>query len=509
MFTRIFQNLKLFNESVTSAENPQNIPGPRGLPLVGNVVQLQHGKLHEQLYQFAIHYGDLARLRFFDQTSYLISSPELIEQVMVDQREHVHRTIYSKFYGKHLAWLDGTPLGRPLMTHTCQRSSNGKPYLNSKYIRVNETLPTLIQTRLEEWVCSARHGKITLYPRLVRLSFDALSQILFGEPMPETFFRDFLTLTKGAHFHSQTGFPTPAPMFWLAWHRWHEAIGQKITTNQSTNESILNGHNTPQGSTLSALAAIIRANPPLKKQILISELAAMFAGGVHPVATALFSLIYTFNKYPDAAQDIMAEARYQRFLPENLSEASTQTPFLSQFIKETLRLYPPIAVLGRRVKADRSLKLRNYTLPEHTQLLISSWAMHRHPAYWNNPLRFDPKRFDNQPADFCYFPFGIENQACLGKQLALYLVRTLAWHLCHGTEVHLDTKMPLILQQSSGYLTPKYSWLADVGKVKTPPFTLQPKHQGTEPKLKVNPQFAQPPSAEKPSAETPSSALED
>lgn len=451
MFTRTTHQRK---KTVPSFQTfGSEIPGPRGLPFIGNLLEINHAELHEQLYEYALQYGELVQLQLLDQQAILISAPSLIEQIFIQDREHVYRNIYTKFYGKKLGWLDGALIGRPLFTHPCHMNANTPPLLDSDLATLPSCLPELVQTRLTEWACSAKQGPISLYSRLVRLSFDVMSQIIFGEQMPENFFRDFLSMTQGADFHSRTGLPSPAPSFWLAWQRWHRELARIVKQMQKD----------PARSPDSALAQILISSTPLKKDVLIAELAAIFAGGVHPIATALLSLIYTFNKYTDAAEGVFAEAQLtQETLTSTTNLTESHLPSLNHFINETLRLYPPVAVLSRTVKADRQLTLAGHPISGGTQLLFSSWAMHRHPAYWENPLRFLPNRFDTTPNTFCYFPFGIGHHACLGKKLTLHLVRTLAWHLCHDTRIAIDTREPLLMQQSAGFLKPKHYWRAEV-----------------------------------------------
>lgn len=317
------------------------------------------------------------------------------------------------------------------------------------------SLSELIHARLNEWSCSTSHGAVELYPRLVRLSFDALCQVLFGELLNEQFFRDFTALMKGADFQSQTGLISPAPAFWIAWYRWHNALTQRVQHIQKT--PLLN-----QATPESALSRVCQTTTPLTTKLLVAEIATLFANGVYPMATALLSLIYTFNKYPKAAEDLHAEAHLTAMRETDLSTEGDRLKSLNQFIEETLRLYPPIAVIARTVKPGRSLQLNGHLINSNTQILLCSWAMQRHPLYWDNPLRFVPSRFATSPEVNSYFPFGFGHQHCIGKQLASTLLRFLTWHLCHGTQISLNAHRPLLMRQSAGCLQPAQQWLAQV-----------------------------------------------
>ena len=68
-----------------------------------------------------------------------------------------------------------------------------------------------------------------------------------------------------------------------------------------------------------------------------------------------------------------------------------------------MRLYPPIWIIERRVLEEDVID--SYTLPAGSAVVISPYALHRHPAFWQRPEEFDPSRFDS-PARRLTFPSG-------------------------------------------------------------------------------------------------------
>lgn len=118
-------------------------------------------------------------------------------------------------------------------------------------------------------------------------------------------------------------------------------------------------------------------------------------------------------------------------------------------IKEAMRLYPPAYALGRRSEAET--EVGGYVIPAGSNVLVSQYATHRHPAFWDDPERFDPTRFTPEREEarhrYAYFPFGAGPRACIGSHFAMLeavIAVAVLLQRCHVrsqlAEVPLDTQ---------------------------------------------------------------------
>ena len=64
-----------------------------------------------------------------------------------------------------------------------------------------------------------------------------------------------------------------------------------------------------------------------------------------------------------------------------------------------------------------------FLVPAGTFALVSPYVTHRHPGLWDDPDRFDPRRFLDGRADrlpkFAYLPFGAGQRFCIGSNFAM------------------------------------------------------------------------------------------
>ena len=94
-------------------------------------------------------------------------------------------------------------------------------------------------------------------------------------------------------------------------------------------------------------------------------------------------------------------------------------PFLRQIIKETLRFYPPAALISRTAMAADMLCGRN--VQKGDTVIIPIYALHRHHLLWQDPDAFNPEGFaDAKKLErYAYLPFGDGPRLCIGSNFAM------------------------------------------------------------------------------------------
>jgi cytochrome P450 len=99
---------------------------------------------------------------------------------------------------------------------------------------------------------------------------------------------------------------------------------------------------------------------------------------------------------------------------ERLGELS----YLDAIIKETLRLRPVIAVVGRLLQ--RPMNLAGFEVPANTIVTPCVHLAHHDPEYYSDPEAFRPERFlGGNPEPDIWLPFGGGIRRCIGAAFAM------------------------------------------------------------------------------------------
>nr|CAD7600964.1 unnamed protein product [Timema genevievae] len=90
--------------------------------------------------------------------------------------------------------------------------------------------------------------------------------------------------------------------------------------------------------------------------------------------------------------------------------------YLERVILETLRMFPPVPIIARRI--NNNVKLPSgFTLPIGTTAVIATYKLHRRPDIYPNPDEFNPDNFlpenTNNRHYYAYIPFSAGPRSCV------------------------------------------------------------------------------------------------
>jgi len=117
-----------------------------------------------------------------------------------------------------------------------------------------------------------------------------------------------------------------------------------------------------------------------------------------------------------------AEKMNPEFLLENFSyDFQKNQRYLHKVFQETLRLYPPIPVNAFEAVCDDVIPTsdgKRYLIKKGTICIYSAWCSQRNPDNFENPLEYDPSRWDKKVKPFSFLSFNAGPRICLGQEMA-------------------------------------------------------------------------------------------
>jgi cytochrome P450 len=392
-------------------------PGPKGTIIGGNIRQFRAGLLNFLL-DTAREYGSLASFRIGPKHVFLASGPDLIEQVLVTDAKH---------YIKHFGARAFKPvLGNGLVT------SEGAFWLRQRKLiqpafskdRVQSYAAAMIELT-NEMLDSWADGKSVQIDR----EFEALTskialKTLFDldDPGDRERFSDTLRIAfdlMNERLRRMIKIPLWMPT--RANRRLRQAVAE---LNQTIETFIAAGRSRKRagGDLLSRLLFAEHENGTrMSDRQLRDEAMTLYLAGHETTALTLAWTWYLLSQHPDVEDKLLSE--WQRVLRADTPTMQhlPKLTYTSAVIAESMRLFPPVYVIGREATID--LELGGYRVKRGYTVLMSQWVNHRDPKYFPDPEAFRPERWEHGLAKrlpkFAYYPFGGGQRLCVGNAFAL------------------------------------------------------------------------------------------
>ncbi|MFF3316261.1 cytochrome P450 [Streptomyces sp. NPDC003035] len=430
------------------------IPGPAGLPLLGSMFDLKNDSLGTFLNSQRAH-GDVVRITAgppgMRGVVYGVFSAEGAQQVLATESANFRKD-------NHFYQEVRESFGNGLLT------SQDEDYLRQRRL----VQPLFTRRRVDSYAeaIAAEVGAVTagwhtaadstvdVLDEMTRLALRAVARILFGtdvEAAVEIVERAFpvmgeYVLRRGfSPVNIPRDWPTPGNRRAAAAHEELYAVCDRIIAERRAA-----GQDAGDGGGQDLLSLLAEAESAedgsfdaseLREQVLVFLLA-----GHETTATSLGFALHLLALHPE--QRKRAHEEVDRVLAGRTPGAADldALPYLTRVLKEAMRLFPAAPAIGRRAVA--ATEIGGHTIPAGADVIVAPWVTHRHPAYWEDPERFDPERFTPEAEAgrprYAWFPFGGGPRACIGQHFSmLESVIALAMILQEYDLEAIDTEIPV------------------------------------------------------------------
>uniref|UniRef100_A0A8K9USS9 Cholesterol 24-hydroxylase n=1 Tax=Oncorhynchus mykiss TaxID=8022 RepID=A0A8K9USS9_ONCMY len=194
----------------------------------------------------------------------------------------------------------------------------------------------------------------------------------------------------------------------------------RSTGRQWINErkmAVQNGEDVPKDILTQILKTAGKANDD--EEIMLDNFVTFFIAGQETTANQLAFAVMELGRLPEILTKVKQEVDDVIGMKQEISfDDLGKMTYLSQVLKETLRLYPTAPGTSRFIPND--IVINGIPIPAGVSCLFNSYVCGRLDKFFEDPLKFDPERFHPDAAKpyYCYYPFALGPRSCLGQSFA-------------------------------------------------------------------------------------------
>jgi cytochrome P450 len=410
----------------------------------------------EYLVHIARTYGDVVRFDVPGTTAFLINHPDWIRHILQDNHRNYSKDTFqynalAQITGRGLLTSDGDTW---LRNRRMQQPAFARPRL----MTLDEIVAPATQSMLQRWAGIAQaNGLVDVDREMMQLTLEIVGKALFSINLEKEAHEltgavitalDYIVYQSRVMLVPPVWVPTPRNRrFRQAVQRLDTAVEDIIRSREKAGEA----GNDLLGMLLQAKDA--ETGQPLTAKEVRDEVITLLIAGHETVASALTWSWYLLSQNPGARQQL--EEEVEKVTAENEPTANDleALAYTSRVFAEALRLYPPAWIVTRKALGEDHLG--ETIIPPGATIIISTYAIHRHPAFWEGAERFEPERFTEEQSKnrprYAYIPFGGGPRLCIGSnfaqveaQLVLAMVtRRFRLELPETTKVSMEAQVTL------------------------------------------------------------------
>ena len=387
-------------------------------PLLGDLAALRNDPL--RLFATAAATGDdLVRFRAAHRSVFLAVGPEAIARIGIHNRDN---------YVKGVSYdALRVPLPNALLTIDGDEARDRRRLLMPLFTRRSllDEVPAItaaVEALCERWDGFAASARpFDVYSEMNRVTFDVVGRILVGTELGDDMGRIETLIAEASAWVARrtralvplpTAIPTPRNLAYRRAYRQLARWGDELIASRRREQH--------RGVVARLVEASDDGGAAMDDRQLRDEVAAFLMAGHQTTASALSWTWYLLVRNPDAQERLAqaAQIALDRDPPEY--ERVETVPYIGQVLDEAMRLYPPGWAFTRTPK--RADEICGRAIPAGSIVIVSSYANHHSPRFWDDPERFDPERFAPGRRDAleacAYFPYGVGPHSCIGKHMA-------------------------------------------------------------------------------------------
>jgi cytochrome P450 len=388
-------------------------PKRSGAPVIGSAVAFARDPY--ALYEDIASHGDVVRFSLGSYDMATVLHPDGIEQVLVDDFDRFSKpggaASGTDVLSEGLLLSDGEQWHR-------QRTGLQPLFYRERIETYAESMATYAAAAADEWAAA---DAVDLEEATSTYTLRVLGKTLFGIDAEE--YRD--AVRAGAEAILERTSQNPVAMDLPQWiptpanRRYERGIDR---LDGVVSDLLADREPGSDREDLLSLLVDMRADDELDEAEIRSQLVTFLFAGHETTATALTWMLAELGRKPGVAERLRTEV--DAVLDGEVATLADlpDLTYTEDVMRETLRRYPSASAVFR--ETDEAVTVDGYRIPADTFLTLPQFHVHTDERWWDDPLDFDPSRWndvDDPPGDrpeYAYFPFGGGPRHCIGMRFA-------------------------------------------------------------------------------------------
>lgn len=433
-------------------------PGPKKLPIIGNLHQLGQFP-HRSLQRLSNEHGPLMFLQLGSVPSLVVSSAHMAKEIfktndlIFSSRPVLYVAKKLSYNGSNISFAPYGEYWREVRKIAVLELFSAKRLQSFEAIREEQVSLTINSI-------SSSTSLINLSELLLLLSNNVVLAVVFGKKGNDGDHQENgIRMSKFHGILRETqqllGMVNIADYFpWMGWFNKLNGVEARLEKNfrelDKFYDKVIEEHldlkkkrSTSQQREDLVDVLLRLQNDPNRQIRLTNEqikgvLTDMFIAGTDTSAAALVWILTELIKNPSAMRKAQDEVRRIVKAEKGVKECDVpKLEYLKLVVKEGLRLHPPTPLLIPR-ETTESCSIGGYEIPGKTRVFINATSISMDPEYWENPAEFKPERFLNRSStgqsSYELLPFGAGRRGCPGNNFAIMLIELALANLLHSFE---------------------------------------------------------------------------